>query len=218
MIIYHPNWQRNRVDFIINQCIPSRDYPHSLSSLRDNDSFLIGREILELGSFNGNIGAQFYFMGANVTCVEGRKENVEVIKKCHPYLNVIHADLDTPEWDLGKYDIIINFGLFYHLEKFHKEHLTNCINNSDIMYFESVVYDSFKSELIFRDEQGSDQSLSNKGGTPTTSYIENIFKDNECKFIKYSSASLNSEQHHYNWMDSGNKSFDQYARRFWVVM
>lgn len=199
---YHPDWQVNRINFILSK------YPAD---------FFKGKRILELGAYNGYIGAYFSALGAEVHCVEGRKENVDNIKKDYPNVTVECADLDTSFWNFGKWDIIINFGLMYHLEKFHKEHLINCIENCDLMFFESVIYDSFKPEVYFRNEDGDDQSLSNTGGTPSTSYVENIFNEVGVNYIKYSDSSLNNWEHKYNWPDTGFKMFNQFWRRFWIV-
>lgn len=198
---YYSDWQNNRINFILSK------YPKE---------FFKGKRILELGAHNGYIGAYFSTLGAEVHCIEGREENVEYIKRTYPMVSVEMTDLDVENWDFGKWDIIINFGLFYHLEKFHKEHLKNCINNCDLMFFESVIYDSFKSEIYFRNESGKDQSLSDVGGTPTTSYVEDIFKEFNVNYTKYSNKELNAG-HHYNWIDTGNNIFDPYARRFWIV-
>jgi predicted RNA methylase len=200
--IYHPDWQVNRINFILSK------YPAD---------FFKGKRILELGAYNGYIGAYFSALGAEVHCVEGRQENVDRIKKDYPNVTVECADLDTSFWNFGKWDIIINFGLVYHLEKFHKEHLINCINNCDLMFFESVIYDSFKPEIYFRNEAGDDQSLTNMGGTPSTSYIENIFNEVGVNYTKYSDSSLNNWEHKYNWPDTGFKMFNQFWRRFWIV-
>jgi len=199
---YHPDWQVNRINFILSK------YPAE---------FFKGKRILELGAYNGYIGAYFSTLGAEVHCVEGRKENVDKIKKDYPNVTVECSDLDTSFWNFGKWDIIINFGLMYHLEKFHKEHLINCIENCDLMFFESVIYDSFKPEVYFRNENGDDQSLTNKGGTPSTSYVENIFNEVGVNYIKYSDSSLNNWEHKYNWPDTGFKMFNQFWRRFWIV-
>jgi len=86
-----------------------------------------------------------------------------------------------------------------------------------LMFFESVIYDSFEPEIYFRQESGNDQSLSAQGGNPSTSYVENMFKENNCKFTKYSDSVLNGELHHYDWSDLNSKKFDLYARRFWIV-
>jgi hypothetical protein len=199
---YHPEWQINRINFILSK------YPAE---------FFKGKRILELGGFNGYIAAYFAELGATVHCVEGRQENVNGIKENYPQVTAECFNLDSPDWNWGHWDIIINFGLYYHLEKFHKEHLINCINNCDLMFFETVVYDSNDSEIYFRHESGSDQSLSDIGGTPSTSHIEDIFKQFPIKYEKFTDGSLNAYQHHYDWPDTGNKVFNQWSRRFWIV-
>ncbi len=227
MRTYHPNWQRNRVNFILKNCIPKKVNSNpalgfEFGSLKENSEFFNGKRILELGSFNGNIGADFYHMGADVTCVDGRLENVENIKRNHPYLNAFQCNLDTPDWTFGKFDIIINFGLFYHLENYHREHLKNCIENCDIMYFESVIYDKIDNDQYFfnRNEGGIDQSMSELGCTPTTDFVERIFKDIKCKYVKHCSSELNGDGHCYDWLDNDNVNDFLYVsrRRFWTVL
>jgi hypothetical protein len=199
---YHSNWQTARLKFILSK------YP---------SEFFKGKRILELGACNGYFSAYFQSLGAEVLAVEGRLDNIEKIKEYYPTVNVEHADLDTIDWQWGKWDIIINFGLYYHLEKFHKEHLQNCLNNCELILFETVVYDSYKSELFFRDETGYDQSLSNMGGNPTTSYIEDIFKSKNRNYEIFKSSELNGDGHFYDWIDTGNDIFHQNQRRFWIV-
>lgn len=199
---YHPEWQKSRINFILSK------YPKE---------FFEGKRILELGAYNGYIGSYFSTLGAQVHCVEGRQSNVDRIKNDYPNVTVECFNLDTPEWNWGHYDIIINFGLYYHLENFHKEHLENCINNCDLMFFESVIYDSFEPEIYFRTEEGDDQSLTPIGGTPSTSYVENILNNHPIKYEKFSDVLLNGNGHHYDWIDTGNKLFSGTARRFWII-
>lgn len=199
---YHPEWQTNRIKFILSKY---------------SEDFFKGKRILELGSCSGYIGAYFKSIGADVLSVEGRAENVEKIKEYYPELNVQQYNLDTNIWEFGKWDIIINFGLYYHLENFHKEHLENCINNCDLMFFETVIYDSLEETLYVRDESGYDQSLSKSAGTPTTLYVENIFKRNNKNYEKFKDSSLNAYHHFYDWEDTNNNVFHQNQRRFWIV-
>jgi hypothetical protein len=199
---YHPLWQTNRINFILNKY---------------GIDFFKGKTILELAPFNGYIGHRFANLGATVHCVEGREDLVQTIKKEFTNISVQKGNLDTPEWSWGSWDIIINFGLYYHLEKYHTEHLINCLRNCKLMFFESVVFDSNESEIHFRKEVGADQSLSEIGGTPSTSYVENIFKEQNVKFTKYSPSELNGNGHHYDWVDKNSKVLDEWARRFWIV-
>jgi len=199
---YNPDWQINRINFILER------YP---------EEFFKGKRILELGSYNGYIGARFAEMGAIVHCIEGRPENVQYIKDNYPNVTVELADLDTTDWKFGKWDVIINFGLVYHLQNCHKEHLTNCIQNTNLMFLESVIYDSDEPEIFTRHEIGADQSLSEFGGTPSTSYVENILSEYSIFYTKYANSELNGGPHHYDWVDVNSKVLDQYARRFWII-
>jgi hypothetical protein len=199
---YHKDWQNNRMNFILSM------YPKE---------FFKDKKILELGSYNGYFGECFRKMGAYVLSIEGRPENVTSIKNNFPELLIECRDLDTNTWEWGEWDIIINFGLIYHLEKHHKEHLENCINNCNLLFLESVIYDSNQSEIFFKNESGGDQSLSDVGGTPSTSYVEDILNNLNSKFTKYTTSNLNGIYHHYDWVDTGLKNYDGWARRFWVV-
>ena len=114
----------------------------------------------------------------------------------------------------GIFDLTI---LLRSLEKFHKEHLVNCINNCDLMFFESVIYDSFKSEIYFRNERGDDQSLTDVGGTPSTLFVEDILKENNVNYEKFKDSSLNNYEHKYDWPDTGFRIFNQFHRRFWII-
>lgn len=200
---YYSEWQNNRIKFILEKYDPS---------------FFNGKTVLELGSCNGYIGSYFQKkLGCKVLSVEGRKENIENIRKNYPDLDVVEGNLDTEDWIYGKFDIIINFGLFYHLEKFHVDHLVNCVKNCDLLFFESVIIDSFEKSIYFHTEQGYDQSLSDRGGTPSTSFVEHIFNECGCEFTKYSDNKLNGESHRYDWEDSNSRTYNPWTRRFWIV-
>jgi len=199
---YNQNWQENRIKLIL--------------SLYD-ESFFNGKKILELGAFNGDIGNYFSELGSDVTCVEGLYDNYEIMCKKYPHIKSRHCDLDCKDWDFGKFDIIINFGLFYHLEKNHNIHLKNCLDNCNLLFFESVVLDSNDSKIHFREESGIDQSLSNVGGTPTSKYVENIFLESDSNFKRYDENVLDSNPHVYSWVEENSEIFDGYKRRFWVV-
>lgn len=200
---YHPEWQRNRINFMIQK------YP---------EEFWVGKSVLELGSHNGVIGEFFRSIGANVLSVEGRPENVENIKGRFPNLKVIEGNLDIPNWEYGNFDIIINFGLIYHLENYTKEHIENCLLHCNLMFLESVIFDSVHSELYRSEERfGKDQSLSGVGMVPSTKFIEDIFKENNVKFTKYSEGCLNGGNHSYNWLDKNTRNYMNSQRRLWII-
>ena len=199
---YHPEWQNNRINYLVKHY---------------GKEFFKNKKVLELAPCNGYIGNALHQLGAIISQAEGRQGNVEYIKSKYPHLTVIQKDLDTPDWDMGKYDIIVNFGLMYHLQNYHKELLVNCIKNCDDLILESVIFNSNDAEIYFREEGGFDQSLSGIGGTPSTSYIENILKECGTVYEKHTSASLNGNNHHYDWPDTNSKILNIWARRLWTI-
>lgn len=199
---YHQLWQKNRLSYVLSNF---------------GKDFFKDKKILEVGPCNGFFGASLHELGAKLLLVEGRMENVNVIKSNYPFLDVIQGDFDKKEWNYGHFDIILNFGVLYHLNNFHKEHISNCVKNSDLLLLETVVYDSAEDELFVRQENGFDQSLSGYAGTPSTSFVENVFKEENVSYEKHSSGLMNGGYHKYDWPDLNSKIFDQHNRRMWFV-
>lgn len=210
---YNDNWQLYRLDFILSR------YP---------ESFWKDKTVLELGAHNGYFGSKFQEYGAKVKCVEGRESNVKAMKDFHKNLDIELYDLDTQEWPWGHYDVIINFGLYYHLATYHKEHIKNCIENCDLMFFETRVVEAPGPALFYRLESGEDQAMpeNNYAGTPTTNFVEAIFRNNQAKYELILDKKLNpdgSEKQNYLWKEDFHDDWRnlQFAptekRRFWIV-
>lgn len=196
-----PGWQQARIAFV-KKLMPV--------------GFFKDKTVLELGACDGYIGNAFAEMGSNITCVEGKASYVRLIRSKFPHLNVIQADCDTSTWEFGKFDVIINFGILYHLENHHEAFLTNCINNCSIMFLESVILDSNQNDMYYRNERGIGQGLSGVAGTPSTSFVEDIFRKTNTTFTKHSTTELNRGPHNYTWADA-NAGFNPFFRRFWLV-
>ena len=199
---YLPGWQRNRLNWLLNH------YGHE---------FFAGKSILELGPMNGFFGVCMNRLGARVTGLEGRSSNISYIQSIFPeYTDLRQFNLDTDEWPHGRFDIIIKFGVLYHLEHHHRPFLTNCVKNCDLMFLESVIFDSPNDEFYWRYEEGPDQSLSNYARTPSTVCVENILRSAGASFERFDDPSLNWG-HHYDWVAKNDRSYDTVARRFWIV-
>jgi hypothetical protein len=204
---YLPDWQKNRVDFAVNHL---------------GKDFFKGKTLLELGPYNGAIGLKFQELGAKVTLCEGREANSERIRNT-TNLEVITQNLDTEEWNLGKFDIIVNWGLFYHLEFHYEKHLINCLENCDVLFFETEVWNSLVDGVIvnkpptdFKGDYG-DQSISINEIKPSRIFIENIF-NRYPEFIseRFDSSLLNGNGHVYNWYESGDGNYIPQHRRYWI--
>lgn len=200
---HHPEWQISRLTYIRQTF---------------GDDYFKNKTLLELGSYNGSIGNVFHELGSKVTCLEGRQENVDEINKEFPHLDAKVFNSDTPEWPLGQFDIIVNWGLFYHLENYHKECLVNCVNNCSTLFFETCVYDKTTSELVYNEEFGNTQSITNKAKIPTTNWVENVLLEQNVTWKKVLDNRLNGGGHCYDWTDgSYGNNYTGLSRRFWII-
>ena len=102
--------------------------------------FFENKTVLELGGGHGDIGAFFADLGARVLCLDGRAQNVNFARLKHRNIHNFQCrqfDLETDFSEFGKFDLIINFGLIYHLKNVNK-HLECCFRMSDDILIESV--------------------------------------------------------------------------------
>src|SRR5690554_5717313 len=100
---------------------------------------LAGKRILELGAGHGDIGAFFAGIGAEVTCVDGREENLTFGRlkfRDVEGLSFVRANLDEDFRHLGEFDLILHLGLLYHIEA-AEEHLLRCFELADDVVLES---------------------------------------------------------------------------------
>lgn len=118
--------------------------------------------------------------------------------------------------EFGKFDMIINFGLIYHLKNVEK-HLICCAKMSDEILLEGTVCDSTDPSKIFflEEPEGLGQALDGVGSRPGPYYIERIFENNNFEVIRHFSKDLNSESYVYDWEHNNDNSIFSNRRRFW---
>ena len=154
------------------------------------------KNVLELGSGYGDIGAFFADLGANVLCLDGREQNVIFANLKHHKLDnfkCLQFNLENEFTDFGKFDLIINFGLLYHLKNLD-EHLNCCFKVSDDIFLETVVCDSTDPYKIFYCEENKNHNydaLEGIGSRPSPFYIERIANEHNYDVSRYFTADLN---------------------------
>lgn len=180
-----------------------------------------GKRILELGAGHGDIGAFFASLGAEVTCVDGREENLTFGRLKYrdvPGIDFVLADLDEDFGHLGRFDLILNLGLLYHLESVEK-HLERCFQISDEMILESVVCDSTDPDVIYlvdEDSAVNEEALGGRGSRPSPFFIERIATEAGFEVERHFTADLNAGEYVYDWEHKYDGSYDDYQRRrFW---
>ncbi|MGN6375792.1 MAG: class I SAM-dependent methyltransferase [Sphingomonas sp.] len=185
--------------------------------------FFIGRKVLELGCGHAEIGAFFADLGAEVLAVDGRMRTINHARlrhRCVPRLQFAVCDLEQDFSSLGRFDLIINFGLLYHLRDV-AAHLGCCFALADDMVLESVVCDSTDPHLvILRDEDPEleEEALHGTGSRPSPFFIERVAAEHGFSIERVFSSDLNSgRQFCYDWehKDDGSPHDDFVNRRFW---
>jgi SAM-dependent methyltransferase len=162
------------------------------------------KSVLELGCGHGDIGAFFAELGANVLGLDGRTQSVNFANLKHRKVKnfkCLQYNLENDFTEFGKFDLIINFGLLYHLKNV-TEHLNYCFKMSDDIMLESAVCDSTDPYKIFFYDENKDedvQALGGIGSRPSPFYIERIAQENNFEVIRYFSADLNYGTLLYDW-------------------
>jgi hypothetical protein len=197
---HYENWQKSRMEGLLKYISPS---------------YFQNKNMLELGCGYADIGNIFYNLGANIKCSDAREEHLEVVNKKHPHIKTFRFDCDNEKLN-EKYDIILHWGLLYHLKNI-EEHLNNILDKCNVLLLESEVSDSNDINYnINIYEQGYDQAYNNSGSRPSPKYIENILTKNGFNFKMIKDPILNSNFHIYDWDISETKIHKNGLRRFWI--
>ncbi len=178
--------------------------------------FFNGAEILEVGCASAAIGNYFSTLGANVTVCDGRDINVDFIKSKLPHIQSSVVDLDKSFPFEKKYDLIINFGVLYHLEN-PQFLLEQCCQHSKHMALETEIFDSFTPEVIAigEDARFIGKSLSGTGVRPSPTWVESHLRGKN--YSVHVTNELNGGAHRYDGEIKNTREWKSRFRRFWFV-
>ena len=180
-----------------------------------SSTYFQSKTLLELGCGYADIGNMFFELGAVVTSTDARKEHLEVVNNKYPHLKTILIDADNDEIS-DKYDVILHWGLLYHLNEI-EIHLEKVCKNCNVLLLETEVSDSDDKQLkISTDEEGYDQAFNNKGSRYSANYIEEILEKNGFNFKMIKDSILNSDFHCYDWDIENSNNWTHGLRRFWI--
>jgi hypothetical protein len=134
-----------------------------------------GMTVLEVGAGLGHIGDVFSKLGFDVTSTDGRPEHVEGMKARGRKAFVLDLDGGDVERELANYDLIISFGVLYHLA--HPEpFLASCGKQARAMFLETGVCDATRPVVNYISEaqgwRGTDQALEGTGCRPSPAWVE----------------------------------------------
>ena len=177
--------------------------------------------VLELGCGYGDIGIALWQIGAEVTFSDARQEHLDELMRRYPEIarreRVVRIDQETP-WSLDqRFDLVIHFGLLYHLRNWRLS-LDRSLAHSDAMLLESEVADSDDPSVdIAVPESGFDQAFGGQGSRPSAAAIEAHLRRSGCRFLRFDDAHLNAAFHRYDWVVGNTGEHPHGQRRFWLV-
>jgi hypothetical protein len=134
-----------------------------------------GMSMLEVGAGLGHIGDAFAQLGFNVTSTDGRPEHVASMKARGREAFVLDLDGPNVEQEVANYDVIISFGVLYHLA--HPERfLQSCGKGAHALFLETAVCDAAAPVINYVTEargwRGTDQALEGTGCRPSPAWVE----------------------------------------------
>jgi hypothetical protein len=177
-------------------------------------------KVLEVSGGHANLGKKFYDLGCEVTVTDGRSEHVNSINTLYPGIKTEIINLENNWPALSRFDIVIHFGVLYHLSDPLK-HLENFLLSQDFdhLFLETEVSNHPDKNFVFKiKEFGYDQSLSTIGGRPSSSGIETVLSNLSLDWERHDNVNLDCLPHNYSWQEYGTlETYWSGMRRFYHI-
>jgi cyclopropane fatty-acyl-phospholipid synthase-like methyltransferase len=188
-----------------------------------DEGFFKGKKVLEVGCGWADIGNEISKLGAHVTASDARIEHMEKVKLRHPHMKTQLFDLEnTDEWvfEEEKYDVIIHFGVLYHLSN-PVENLKFISKHCDHLIIETEVLDSDNPELVNfvqeenRWEHGAwGMAFSGTGCRPSYALVENALSNEGMVVTRAPKPEMvNAGAHNYDWERKNTGKMNRVCQR-----
>ena len=152
----------------------------------------------DIGSGPGFFSSLLRGLGMGVVAVDGRKENVEEAKRRYPEITFRVGNVEDEELcDLGHFDLVLCFGLLYHLENpLLAIHNLRAITGS-LLLVDSVIFPGDEPVMALIDEEPlQDQGLRHLAFYPTEScLIKMLFRAGYLNVFKFRQQPIHPDYH-----------------------
>jgi SAM-dependent methyltransferase len=136
------------------------------------------RRVLDVGCGVGHLARFFVERGCDVLCVDGRSQNVERLRELYPHLKARVLDIESdPVAELGRFDVVLAYGVLYHLENPFRALRTFASLTEDLLLIETMVADHHLPLVRLAEETSTySQALRNVGSRPTPSFVVMVLR------------------------------------------
>jgi hypothetical protein len=177
--------------------------------------FFKDKTVLEVGCGFAHVGNEFSKLGAIVTSSDARASHLVTAQKLYPHIKTFAFDGDKNELT-EKYDIIVHWGLLYHLKEI-ENHLMKLTSHCDVLLLETEVSDTTDENFALKiREKGYDQAFNGEGIRPSPTYVEKVLAKCGFQFKMIKDPILNASFHKYDWEVTGTKTSRHGLRRYWI--
>jgi SAM-dependent methyltransferase len=133
-----------------------------------------GKSVLDVGAGVGHLSTAIAAAGGDVTCIDGREENILRLRELYPDRQAHVVDVETDALlDLGRFDGIFCYGLLYHLFdplSFIRRVSRIC---NEWLIIETCISDSTEPILRLVPEENANysQAIHAMGCRPSSAYV-----------------------------------------------
>lgn len=132
-----------------------------------------GRSVIDVGAGIGRLSEFFAERGCDVMCVDGRPENVDLLKRNYPDRRAAVVDVESDELLAhGRFDVVFCYGLLYHLADPLAFLLRAGSICDELMIVETLITDA-DEPVVFLVSDPDDPTMALRGiaSRPSPSYV-----------------------------------------------
>lgn len=176
---------------------------------------LAGRRVLDAGAGVGHFSRYYADRGAAVVAIEGRRENVAILRQRSPDVPAHAVDVQTDDLTpYGRFDVVHCFGLLYHLDSpvVALRRLHDVCD--DLLLLETMVCDSSAPVVFLADETGAvNQALAGLGCRPSPAFVVTALNRIGFRYLYGATVPPAHPDFLFEWRDNGDVARDGHNLR-----
>ena len=162
-----------------------------------------GKTVIDVGCGIGRLAEYFDRNGCDVTCVDGRAENIQQLRELYPARKAAVVDLETEEvLQQGTFDVVFCYGLLYHVVDVHGVIRRLAQLSRGIALIETCITPVRENLLRLMREYPQDvtQALGKWGSRPSPLYVETCLRQSGFKYLYSPKTKPDHPQFQYDFV------------------